>query len=217
MSTEMTRLKSIAFVLVALSLWIYHLMTVSPLLVAGGSAASAAVTGAPQAVALAIESGRSQLSLALSALTSNISAHATPKAGSKIEAPTGERFESLRTAVLEAVPELKGKLMMGLLNEAGALVSQGDNAPGPALEGFNIAEAVKSPSVLVDVAGVTYLLLSAPTFSSEKNEIKVAGSAFVAAPILPDNKMLESVVSARNLTSQRWQSAPLCRCCERNP
>jgi hypothetical protein len=201
----MTRLKFLVFALVALGLWGYHVLVVSPLIANGAIAATAQVSAAPQALALWIESRRSLLSSALSQAQNFPALHLTPKAGAKPEAPNAERLSALRTHILEALPELKASLVVLLSNDVGALMSVGEGEAGPLVEGVTVGD-LKASSVIT-INSTPYLLLTSPTYFSDKGEVKISGLFTVGAPILIDAKSLGAVVAAQNLSGLAVLSA----------
>ncbi|MDP2272794.1 MAG: MXAN_5187 family protein [Archangium sp.] len=203
----MARLKFLAFALVALGLWAYHLTVIAPLALAGSvEQAQAAVAGAAGPVAVALESRRSLTqAVALKVVGGTAAWNAGPKPGAKPEAPTVERFAAIRTAAAEALPdELKDQLVVGLSNEVGLLWVKGSGEPATAPpEGLEFAPVVEAGSsgAVRTVDGVSYLLLAVPMVISDKNEVRQAGSAIVGLPLLPDVKVLEATVKALGLKS----------------
>lgn len=203
----MVRLKFLAFALVALGLWAYHLTVIAPLALAGSvEQAQAAVAGAAGPVAVALESRRSLTqAVALKVVSGNAAWNAGPKPGAKPEAPTVERFSAIRTAAADALPdELKEQLVVGLMNEVGLLWVKGSGEPANAVpEGLEFAPVVEAgfAGAVRTVDGVSYLLLAVPMVISDKNEVRQAGSAVVGLPLLPDAKVLEATVKALGLKS----------------
>ncbi|MDP3156466.1 MAG: MXAN_5187 family protein [Archangium sp.] len=203
----MARLKFLAFALVALGLWAYHLTVIAPLALAGSvEQAQAAVAGAAGPVAVALESRRSLTqAVALKVVGGTAAWNAGPKPGAKPEAPTVERFAAIRTAAAEALPdELKDQLVVGLSNEVGLLWVKGSGEPATAPpEGLEFAPVVEAGSsgAVRTVDGASYLLLAVPMVISDKNEVRQAGSAIVGLPLLPDVKVLEATVKALGLKS----------------
>ncbi len=203
----MARLKFLAFALVALGLWAYHLTVIAPLALAGSvEQAQAAVAGAAGPVAVALESRRSLTqAVALKVVGGAAAWNAGPKPGAKPEAPTVDRFAAIRTAAAEALPEeFKEQLVVGLSNDVGLLWVKGSGEPATAApEGLEFAPVVEAGSAgaVRSVDGVSYLLLSVPMVISDKNEVRQAGSALVGLPLLPDVKVLEATVKALGLKS----------------
>ncbi len=203
----MARLKFLAFALVALGLWAYHLTVIAPLALASSvEQAQAAVAGAAGPVAVALESRRSLTqAVALKVVSGNAAWNAGPKPGAKPEAPTVERLAAIRTAAADALPdELKEQLVVGLTNEVGLLWVKGSGEPANAApEGLEFAPVVEAgfAGAVRAVDGVSYLLLAVPMVISDKNEVRQAGSAVVGLPLLPDAKVLEATVKALGLKS----------------
>ncbi len=203
----MARLKFLAFALVALGLWAYHLTVIAPLALASSvEQAQAAVAGAAGPLAVALESRRSLTQVvALKVVGGAAAWNAGPKPGAKPEAPTVDRFAAIRTAAAEALPdELKEQLVVGLMNEAGVLWVKGGGEPATAApEGLEFAQVVEAgPAGAVrSVDGASYLLLAVPMVISDKNEVRQAGSAIVGLPLLPDVKVLEATVKSLGLKS----------------
>jgi hypothetical protein len=204
----MARLKFLVFAVIALGLWGYHLAQVSPLAVVGAiEQANASVSGATAPVALALESRRSLTqAIALKVATTATAAwNAGPKAGAKPEAPTVDRFASVRSAAHEALPpELKELLFVAVINEVGSLSVKGTGEPASSSpEGVDLVAMAQSGSqgATLTLDGVGYLGFAAPIAISDKNEVKQAGSLIVALPLLPDAAVLESTRRSLNLQS----------------
>lgn len=203
----MARLKFLAFALVALGLWAYHLTVIAPLALASSvEQAQAAVAGAAGPVAVALESRRSLTqAVALKVVGGNAAWNAGPKPGAKPEAPTVDRFAAIRAAAADALPEeLKEQLVVGLTNDVGLLWVKGSGEPvTDAPEGLEFAPVVEAGSAgaVRTVDGQSYLLLAVPMVISDKNEVRQAGSAIVGLPLLPDAKVLEATVKALGLKS----------------
>lgn len=187
----MARLKFLLFALVALGLWAYHLMLISPLILAGSTEqAQAAVAGAAGPVAVALESQRSLTqAVALKVTTSNAVWNVGPKAGAKPEAPTVDRFAMVRTAASDLVPaDQKAALFIAITNEVGALWAKGEGEPTAEVpEGLDLAAVMQAGAAgaVQSIDGASYLLLSGPLLLSDKNEVRVAGSVIVGLPVLP--------------------------------
>ena len=131
----MARLKFLAFALVALGLWAYHLTLIAPLAVASSAEqAQASVAGAAGPIAVALESRRSLTqAIALKVVSGNAAWNPGPKPGAKPEAPTVDRFASVRSAASDAIPaELKEQLFVGLVNDVGSLSVKGSGEPANA-------------------------------------------------------------------------------------
>ncbi|MFZ5441747.1 MAG: MXAN_5187 C-terminal domain-containing protein [Myxococcota bacterium] len=194
----MARLKFLVFALVVLGLWGYHLTMIAPLAVTSSQeAAQSAVVGAAAPVAVALESQRSLTqAVALKVATSGAALwNAGPKAGAKPEAPTVDRFASVRSVATEAVPaELKEQLFVAVSNEVGLLAAKGSGEPASAApEGLDLAEVAQAGGAgsVKAIDGTSYLLFAAPLAISDKNEVRQAGSVVVGLPVLPTGKFLE--------------------------
>jgi hypothetical protein len=201
----MARLKFLAFALVALGLWAYHLTMIAPMALASSvEQAQASVAGAAGPIAVALESRRSLTqALALKVGGGSAAWNAGPKPGAKVEAPTVDRFAAVRAAAVDAVPaELKELLFVALTNEVGVLVARGSGEPATtAPEGVELAPIVEAGSAgaVRTIDGASYLLFAVPMVISDKNEVRQAGSAIVGLPLLPDVKLLEQTVKSLNL------------------
>lgn len=201
----MARLKFLAFALVALGLWAYHLTMIAPMALASSvEQAQASVAGAAGPIAVALESRRSLTqAMALKVGGGSAAWNAGPKPGAKAEAPTVDRFAAVRTAAVDAVPaELKEVLFVALTNEVGVLAGKGSGEPATtAPEGVDLAPIVEAGSagVVRTIDGASYLLFSVPMVISDKNEVRQAGSAIVGLPLLPDVKLLEQTHKSLNL------------------
>ena len=203
----MARLKFLAFALVALGLWAYHLTLIAPLALAGSvEQAQAAVAGAAGPIAVALESRRSLTQAVALKVGGGAQAwNAGPKPGAKPEAPTADRFATLRSAATDVLPpELKDQVFLALTNDVGVLWVKGGGEPATAApEGLDVASAVEAgPAGAVrTIDGVSYLLFAVPMVISEKNEVRQAGSAIVGLPVLPDARLLDQAAKALSLQS----------------
>ncbi|MGV3625334.1 MAG: MXAN_5187 family protein [Archangium sp.] len=201
----MARLKFLLFALVALGLWAYHLLLISPLVVTGSvEQAQAAISGAAGPVAVALESQRSLTqAVALKVATSNASWNAGPKAGAKPEAPTVDRFAMIRTAAGELVPaDQKAALFVAITNEVGVLWARGEGEPTATVpEGLDLANVMQAGTAgaVQVVDGVNYLLLPAPLLISDKNEVRVGGSVIIGLPLVPQIAALAQAQKALGL------------------
>ena len=190
----MTRLKFLVFALIALGLWVAHLFLLSP---AVGAAlvdqATAQAASAPAAVALRLESNRSELQAALLKLAATPAVtNPGPRSG-KPEGPTADRFTQIRGAVMEALPEgLKAKVLVGVGNEVGALMAQGPADPANPPEGFDAKAAGQSggKGEVMEVYGAPTLVYSVPVFAVERGEVKVVAFAFVGLPLVAEPQAL---------------------------
>lgn len=200
----MNRLKFLVFALIALGLWAYHLLQVSPAVNEPGQAAArSAVVGAPAGVALALESQRSELQAAMLKLAASPAVlNVGPKPGAKVEAPGVDRFAAVRPVVSDALSEAnKAQVVIGLVNEAGALMGQGAAEPAAPPEGFDaqaLAAAGAAPAIAA-FNGAPTLFYATPLLVSDKNEVRAVGSVLVGLPLLPDAKVLEAQVKAEGL------------------
>ncbi|MDP1826185.1 MAG: MXAN_5187 family protein [Archangium sp.] len=203
----MARLKFLAFALVALGLWAYHLTMIAPMALASSvEQAQASVAGAAGPIAVALESRRSLTqAVALKVGSGSAAWNAGPKPPAKPEAPTVDRFAAVRTAAAETVPaELKELLFIAVTNEVGLLAVKGSGEPATtAPEGVDFAPIVEAGSAgaVRTIDGASYLLFAVPMVISDKNEVRQAGSAIVGLPLLPDVKLLEATMKSLNLKS----------------
>lgn len=203
----MARLKFLAFALVALALWAYHLTLIAPLALAGSvEQAQVAVAGAAGPVAVALESRRSLTQVvALKVVSGSAAWNLGPKPGAKSEPPSVDRLAAIRSAAAEAVPpELKNQLFVAIMNEAGALWVNGSSEPVTNVpEGLELAPIIEAGTAgaVRTLDGVSYLLLAVPLVFSDKNEVRQAGSAIIGLPLLPDGKVLEGIVKSLGLES----------------
>lgn len=198
----MNRLKFLVFALIALGLWAYHLLQVSPAVnEAGQAAARSAVVGAPAGVALALESQRSELQAAVLKLAASPAVlNVGPKPGAKVEAPGADRFAAVRPVVVDALGEAnKAQVVIALVNEAGALMGQGAAEPAAPPEGFDAQALAGSAPGIAAFNGAPTLFYATPLLISDKNEVRAAGTVLVGLPLLPDAKALEAQVKAEGL------------------
>lgn len=203
----MARLKFLVFALIALGLWAYHLLAIAPLAVTGSvEQATAAVAGAAGPVAVALESRRSLVQVvALKVVGGSAAWNPGPKPGAKPEAPTVDRFATIRSTAVEAIPpELKDSLFLALTNETGVLWARGSGEPGTeAPAGLELTPVIEAGSAgaVRTIDGAGYLLFAVPMVVSDKNEVRQGGSAIVGLPLLPDVKVLEATAKSLGLTS----------------
>lgn len=201
----MARLKFLAFALVALGLWAYHLTLISPLATANSvEQAQAAVAGAAGPVTVALESRRSLTqAVALKVAAGPAAWNPGPKPNAKPEAPTVDRFAAVRSAAMELVPApLQEQLVVALHNDVGVLVVKGAGEPATAApEGFELAAIVDSGTAGAVRAfdGVNYLFFATPLVVSDKNEVREAGHAVVGLPVLPDASVLDATAKSLGL------------------
>lgn len=198
----MNRLKFLVFALIALGLWAYHLLQVSPVVnEAGQAAARSAVVGAPAGVALALESQRSALQAAVLKLAASPAVlNVGPKPGAKVEAPSADRFAAVRPVVVDALGEAnKAQVVIALVNEAGGLMGQGAAEPAAPPEGFDAQALAGSAPGIAAFNGAPTLFYATPLLISDKNEVRAAGTVLVGLPLLPDAKALEAEVKAEGL------------------
>lgn len=203
----MARLKFLAFAVIALGLWGYHLTLIAPLATSGAvEQAQAAAAGAVGPVAASLESRRSLVqAAALKVVGGSAAWNPGPKAGAKPEAPTVDRFAAVRTAATELVPaELKEQLFIALTNDVGVLAARGGGEPAASapegLEAQGIIDAGANGAVRA-LEGASYFLVAVPLVISDKNEVKQAGSAIVGLPLLPDVKVLEQLAKSLSLSA----------------
>lgn len=202
----MNRLKFLVFALVALGLWGYQLSQVSGAMNAQSQAvATTAVVGAPHSVALAVEAQRSELQGAVVKLAASPAVlNPGPKPGVKVEPPGVDRFAQVRPVVTDALGEAnRAKVVIALVNEAGALVAQGAAEPGAAPEGLELQPLVDAggAGAIAAFGGAPTLFYATPLLLSDKNEVRAAGSVLVGLPILPDEKVLSEQLKAHGVSA----------------
>jgi hypothetical protein len=201
----MNRIKFLVFAFLALAL-IGWSLRLAPSLGAERAAqdASYALAAAPAAVGLKLEARRSEIQAAVLRLTaSNALTNLGPK-GVKPEPPTIDRFNLVRSAATEGASEpLKSSLVIVVANEAGVWVGQGGKDPASAIEGFDAAlvTSASAAGTVVSAFGVPHFFVAAPLLTSDRNEVRVVGTAAVGAPLLPDPKVLASIRSDLKLTA----------------
>jgi hypothetical protein len=201
----MNRIKFLVFALVAVGLWGYHVVVSPTATLRSIEQAGGAVAGAGAAVALRIEQQRSSLQAAMVRLQANpASWNVGPKAGAKLEPPTGDRFAAVRAVLLDAVAEAdRSALVVVLANDQGVLSGQGTGEPGAVPQGFDVGlvlQAGAQGSVASYGTG-TYLFYATPLLISDKNEVRAAGSAVAGLPLLPDSRKLEQAARELKLTT----------------
>ena len=189
----MTRLKFLVFALPALALLAY-LIYVSPGVAARtADQASIGLAGAPAAVALRLETQRSDLQSALIRLAASpATLNPGPKSATgKVEAPNADRFSAIRTVLLDGLPEAhKPAIAIAVINEAGALFALGNGDPGPAPEGLDVpalsaAALPGGAGTIAALNGAPTLFYATPLLISDRNEVKAAGSVLVGCRSSP--------------------------------
>ncbi len=202
----MTRLKFFVFALLTLGL-LGYLVYVSPGVTArSADQSSVGLAGAPAAVALRLESQRSDLQAAVIRLAASAAVlNPGPKTpGPKPEAPTVDRFLAVRTVVVDGLPEAhKANIAIGVVNEAGSLFAQGGADPAAAPDGVDLAALAAAAlpggaGTLGSVNGAPVLFYATPLLISDRNEVRTAGSVLIGLPLIPDAKALAESV-ARDL------------------
>ncbi len=202
----MSRLKFLLFALLALSLWVIHLFLLSPVIGAVGvDQATRQAISAPAAVALRLESNRSELQAAVLKLASTPAITNPGPRTAKPELPSADRYALVRTALFEALPEAFRPLaVVGVHTEGGTLMAQGTSDPAPTPEGFD-AKAVSAAGgrgEVMDALGVPHLFYSVPLFAVDKNEVKAVGAVFVGLPLVIDaQKLVEGVAKELSLSA----------------
>jgi hypothetical protein len=191
----MPRLKFAAFAVVALGLWAYHLSVVSPTLSSMAvEQATASLVGAPASVALRIEAQRSALQAAVARVGTSPVVWTTPSKAPKPEAPSADRFNAVRAAVSDALPEaLRGQVFIAVTNDVGTLSATGAADPVAELpEGLDVGPAVQAGAQgsLATVAKASLLLYAVPQLVADKGEVKPAGAVLIGLPVLPEPKGL---------------------------
>lgn len=190
----MNRVKFLVFALVALGLVGWSLK-LAPTLGADTNARNASVSlaGVPSAIAVKIESRRSELQAAAlrvgASNTLQLPALKTPKP----DAPTADKIAGIRAAALEGASDaLKAGLVVIVTNESGTLVTQGAGDAAAPPEGFDTAvvTAAGGAGALVSIFNASHLFYALPLVTSDKNEVKSLGTVAIGAPLLPDAKTL---------------------------
>lgn len=199
----MNRLKVLVFALVAVGLWAAHLTMTSPALASKAvEEASAPLLGAPGAVAQRIEQGRSELQGAAVKLASNPVLYV--KLG-KVEPPSADRFNAVRTAAFEGLSDAtKATTFVVVSNEAGAMMAQGPAEPAAPPEGFDVkgASAGGGDGVLLELNGVPCLFFSVPVLTVSAGEVKPNGSVMIGGPLwgASADQLAEAVAKDLGLT-----------------
>lgn len=191
----MTRLKFLVFALIALGLWVAHLFILSPLIAArANDAATGQVAGAASAVALKLETQRSYLQGAL--LKAATSGAAVAKAG-KVDPPSADRVNAARAAVQELVPEaLREDLIVGIVNDSGALYAVGTKDPSAPSDGFDnkAAAAAGGKGEILDWGGPT-MFHSVPITQANGIDVKQAGAIVAGLPLAAQGARLTDEVA----------------------
>ncbi len=195
----MTRLKFLVFAFLTLGLWGAHLFLLSP---AVGSVMVDQATGhafsAPAAVALRLESSRSELQAAVLKLASTPAITNPGPRTAKPEAPSAERFAMVRTAVAEALPEnLRPLVIVGVSNDIGALIAKGTDEAAAAPEGFDakVISLAGGKGEIVDAFGGPHLFYSLPMFGVDKNEVRAIGAVMVGLPLAVEAQAIVDTVA----------------------
>lgn len=183
----MTRLKFLVFSVLVLGLWLYQLGMGAPEAAHMAlESASEKTVGVPAALALRLEASRSEVQGAALKLAQSPALLLGAKPA-KVEPPTAERLSALRAALLDGQTDaFKAVAVVGVANEAGALMALGAADPAAPDERFDLKQAVGAGALgaLVDVAGVPHFFASLPLSVQDKAEWKGAGALFVGAPLL---------------------------------
>lgn len=190
----MTRIKFLIFGLVAVGAVAAHLLMASGAVVSKIADQGATATlGAASAVQVRLEAIRSELQAAALKVASHSSLWG------RSGAPSAERVNQFRAAALEALPEsLKAGAIVGLITEAGSMISKGE-APEAMPEGVD-AKALAQPSSTVEVFGAIHHVVALPLHALDKADAKVVGSAFIAVPATLSADALAAVVKDHQLT-----------------
>lgn len=203
----MPRLKFVVFALIALGLWGFHLTLIGPLALAGAqeqAEASVAAAAGPLAAALEAQRSLTQAMALQVAGTPAAAWNAGPKAPTKPEAPSAERFNAVRLAASDVVgPDQKEAVFVAVINETGLLAATGSAEPAAtAAEGVDLSviSQAGTTGATTTIGGTGYLLFSVPQAISDKNEVRQAGSIVVGLPVLPSTKVLERTQKSFNLT-----------------
>ncbi len=187
----MARIKFLVFALVVVALWTAHLVVLTPPFIAHGTELAAqSAARVPAMVGQRLTDRRLAVQRAAAGLVkSGVALSALKPTGGRAEAPSAERLEAVRTAVVDALPEdMKPVAIVGLINEAGAVFAQGAAEPVAALEGVDPANLVAAgvDGLVADAAGTSHLFFTAPALTLERGEPKLLGNALVGVPLVTE-------------------------------
>ena len=153
---------------------------------------------APAAVALRLESSRSELQAAVLKLASTPAITNPGPKTAKPEAPTAERFAMVRTAVSDALPEnLRPLVIVGVSNDVGALIAKGAEDATVVPEGFDVkaVSLAGGKGEVVDAFGGPHLFYSVPMFGVDKNEVRAVGTVLVGLPLAVEAQAIVDAVA----------------------
>ncbi len=201
----MNRLKFLLFALVTLGV-VGYLVFVSPAAALRSSDLEmGTMAGAAPSVALRVEAQRSELQAAVVKLAASPAVwNVGPKAGVKPDAPSADRFNTIRSAVVEVLSEPnKARVVIAAVNEVGALVAQGPADPAGAPEGFELQPLIDAGAAgsMTVFGGAPFVFYATPLLIADKNEVRGAGTVLVGLPVLPDAKQLDALAKELKLTT----------------
>lgn len=186
----LTRLKFLLLSFLALGLLVASSVLSAPMIAAAlVEQGAVSASHAPASVALALEARRSSLQAALLQATGPAVWNAGPKPGYRIEPPTADRLNQVRTAVGDALPEpLRASLVVGLLNEAGSLVAQGAGDAAAPTDGLDLKPlaAAQGKGAVVMAFGQPTFFVAQPLAVSDRGEVRGNGTVVVGLPLVPE-------------------------------
>lgn len=184
----MVRLKFAIFALAVLLLWIWQIYALAPHLHDRAvEAASVQAARAPNGLAMKIDQRRREFHRAALKVASAPAALAALK--NRAEPPIPEKFDALRNAALEGIPEAyRSSLVVGLSGERGAIYAQGSAEPVSDPKNLDIAAlaAAGAEGIWQEAFGSIHLFFSFPVAVFDKGEPKVLGNLVLGAPLLID-------------------------------
>ncbi|WP_257455523.1 MXAN_5187 family protein [Archangium lipolyticum] len=211
----MVRFKFFLFALLVLGLGLAHLPLLSgPLSAQAVDGASAPTLAAISEVARALEARRlvvQGLALKLAAspdVASAVQPQVVPLPRGKgiriVEPPVAERFTGLRSSAQGLVPEaLKGSIVLALATNDGSLYARADGEPASD-DTLNVQELLKAGSegVVVDAFDAAHVFFAVPVlWNAEGGRSQVAATVLVGAPLVVDEKALESAAHSSGVAA----------------
>ncbi len=200
----MNCLKFLLFALVALGVVGYLVFSSPEAAKRASEVEGSRVAAAAPSIALKVEAQRSALQAAIVRLAASPvvwNAKVTPK----LEAPSADRFNAVRTLVLDTLSEGNNKatVVVAVANEAGQLLAQGSADPGQPPEGFSVQPLLEggAAGAVTAFGGAPYLFYATPMLVSDKNEVRVQGNAIIGLPLLPDPKSLDVLAKELKLSA----------------
>ncbi|MFZ5471361.1 MAG: MXAN_5187 family protein [Myxococcota bacterium] len=188
----MARIKFLLFALVVFGAWLWHLWALSPLVSTRAQELAAASAASASAVmALELDQHRFDLQTGLLAAVGNPAVLAAAKPGYKGEAPSPEKFATVRQELVQAMPEaLRASAVIGWINEGGAIYARAEAEPVVAKEGGEFdpssLASVSAGGTLQDAFGVPHVFFALPLAVADKpDQAKVHGHLVVGVPVLP--------------------------------